>query len=257
MDPPGKIDYLVPHHMEQILLLLALSVAPGIAISLFVFFRDRYNREPGKLLIRSFLLGMVSAAIALVIQLALLPLVDRWIGNNVVGVAVKAFLVVALSEEWSKYIMVRNYAWRKPDFDEPLDGIVYTVMVGMGFATIENVGYVMEHGLGTAFLRMFLSVPAHACFAVLMGFQLGLAKFHPDRKWTYLLRGLGLAVLFHGSYDFFLFLQEKEYVTRYISTAILFLGAMGSFILALNLSNRAMRSHMELSRRMHGGGDVA
>jgi len=244
--------------MQQILLLFALSVAPGIAISLFVFFRDRYNREPGHLLVRSFLLGMVSAAIALVLQIFLLPLVDRYLGNNVAAVAVKAFLVIALTEEWSKYIMVRFYAWRKPAFDEPLDGIVYTVMVGMGFATIENVGYVMEHGLSTAFLRMFLSVPAHACFAVLMGFQLGLAKFHDERKWIYLFRGLALAVLFHGIFDFFLFLQENAFVTQYVSAAILFLGAVGSFIVALNLSNRAIKSHTELSRRVHGSGsDVA
>jgi RsiW-degrading membrane proteinase PrsW (M82 family) len=239
--------------MQQALLLFALSVAPGIAISLFIFLRDRYNREPRSLLVRSFLLGLVSAGIAMVLQLILLPQVQSLMGDRIGSVAVKAFFVVALTEEWSKYIMVRYYAWRKPAFDEPLDGIVYTVMVGMGFATIENVGYVMQHGIGTAFLRMFLSVPAHACFAVLMGYQLGLAKFHESRKWVYLFRGLALAVLFHGLFDFFLFLQENTRVTDHVSTLVLFLGALASFIIALNLSNRAIRSHTELSRKMHGG----
>jgi RsiW-degrading membrane proteinase PrsW (M82 family) len=242
--------------MQQALLLFALSVAPGIAISLFIFLRDRYNREPRSLLVRSFLLGLVSAGIAMVLQLILLPQVQSLMGDRIGSVAVKAFFVVALTEEWSKYIMVRYYAWRKPAFDEPLDGIVYTVMVGMGFATIENVGYVMQHGIGTAFLRMFLSVPAHACFAVLMGYQLGLAKFHESRKWVYLFRGLALAVLFHGLFDFFLFLQENTRVTDHVSTLVLFLGALASFIIALNLSNRAIRSHTELSRKMHGGEGV-
>jgi RsiW-degrading membrane proteinase PrsW (M82 family) len=242
--------------MQQALLLFALSVAPGIAISLFIFLRDRYNREPRSLLVRSFLLGLVSAGIAMVLQLILLPQVQSMMGDHIGSVAVKAFFVVALTEEWSKYIMVRYYAWRKPAFDEPLDGIVYTVMVGMGFATIENVGYVMQHGIGTAFLRMFLSVPAHACFAVLMGYQLGLAKFHESRKWVYLFRGLALAVLFHGLFDFFLFLQENTRVTDHVSTLVLFLGALASFIIALNLSNRAIRSHTELSRKMHGGEGV-
>jgi len=126
------------------------------------------------------------------------------------------------------------------------------VMVGMGFATIENVSYVMTNGLGTAFLRMFLSVPAHAAFAVLMGYQLGLAKFHPDRKWVYLLRGLALAICFHGAFDFFLFLQDNAAVTRHVSALLLFLGAFFTFLLAIWLSDRAIRAHVELSRRMHG-----
>jgi hypothetical protein len=79
-----------------------------------------------------------------------------------------------------------------------------------------------------------------------------LAKFHPDRKWLYLFRGLALAVFFHGVFDFFLFLQDSPEVTRYVSAGLLFLGALASFVIALNLSNRAIRSHTELSREMHG-----
>jgi protease PrsW len=238
--------------MDQVILLFALSVAPGLAISLFVFFRDRYNQEPRTLLVRSFLLGIVSAAIALVIQALLLPVVRSTLGTGVPALAVTAYAIVALSEEWSKYIMVRTYAWPKPAFDEPLDGIVYTVMVGMGFATIENLAYVWSNGIGTAFLRMFLSVPAHAAFAVLMGYQLGLAKFHPDRKWVYLIRGLALAVFFHGSFDFFLFLQENEAVTRHVSGLLLFIGALCTFLVALWLSERALRAHGDLSRKTFG-----
>ncbi len=241
--------------MNQLLLLFGLAVAPGIAICVFVFFRDRFNPEPRRLLVRSFLLGVVSAAIALLVQMLLLPVVRQNLGSGILGLAVTAFAVVGLSEEWSKYIMVRGYAWPKPDFDEPFDGIVYTVMVGMGFATIENVGYVMMNGIGTAFLRMFLSVPAHASFAVLMGYQLGLAKFHPDRRWMHILSGLALAILFHGAFDFFLFLKDNDLVTRYVSGLLLFLGAICSFLIALWLSDRAIRAHRELSRRTFGSED--
>lgn len=73
--------------------------------------------------------------------------------------------------------MIRLFAYRRKAFDEPFDGIVYVVMVGMGFATLENIGYVLQHGMGTGILRIFLSVPAHATFAILMGDHLGLAKF--------------------------------------------------------------------------------
>jgi RsiW-degrading membrane proteinase PrsW (M82 family) len=83
---------------------------------------------------------------------------------------------VALSEELSKFLVVRYFCYPQKRFDEPLDGIVYSVMVSMGFATIENVNYVFTHGYSTAFVRMFLSVPAHATFGVVMGYFIGKAK---------------------------------------------------------------------------------
>ncbi len=240
--------------MSNIPLLLTLAIAPGVAICIYIFTLDRFNREPRRLLVRSFLLGIVSAFIAIALQAILLPAAERLLLPGIVSAAIKAFFIVALTEEWSKYIMVRAYSWPKPEFDEPFDGIVYAVMVSMGFATIENVGYVLMHGVGTALLRMFLSVPAHATFAVLMGYHMGLAKFQPGKKWAYLLRGLTLAIFFHGVFDFFLFLQEHETVTRYVSTGLLTLGAIISFIIALNLSNRAIHAHAELSRETNRDG---
>ena len=55
-------------------------------------------------------------------------------------------------------------------------------MVAMGFATIENVIFVMEGGVTTGIVRMFSTVPAHATFAVIMGYYLGKAKFNEKKK---------------------------------------------------------------------------
>ena len=161
------------------MLLLALSIAPGIAISLYIFLKDRFNREPHLNLLVCFFLGCLSVIPAIIIQLLTTKPVERFMGEGIFYTAVFAYLIVGLSEEWSKYIMLRSYAFPKKSFDEPFDGIVYSVMVGMGFATVENIGYVMQHGMGTAILRMFLSVPAHATFAIIMGYYAGKAKFKP------------------------------------------------------------------------------
>jgi RsiW-degrading membrane proteinase PrsW (M82 family) len=230
--------------------LFALSIAPGIAISLYFFFRDQYNREPRRRIITSFFLGMLSALIALVIEVTLLSGLEGLV-PTVAVVAVKAFLIVALAEEWSKYIMVRNYAMRKPEFDEPFDGIVYAVMVSMGFATLENIAYVFEHGLATAVMRMFLSVPAHASFAVLMGYYMGKAKFDPFHRRRLMIKGLLLATFFHGCFDFFLFLQENSMVKKYVSDLLLFGGAVFSYAVAIYLSRKAVRIHIATSREMH------
>jgi protease PrsW len=233
------------------MLLLALAIAPGLAISLYIFFKDQYNREPRRHLVISFFLGILSAGIALIAETFLMGFTRDVFQESILTTAIQAFLVVALVEEWSKYIMVRSYAFPKPEFDEPFDGIVYAVMVSMGFATIENIGYVMEHGYTTAFLRMFLSVPAHACFAIIMGYNMGKAKFAGSKRTAYMLKGIFWAVFWHGSYDFFLFLQDNKLVREFISGGLLFLGALISFLLAIRLSRNAIEEHVALSKQMH------
>ncbi len=233
------------------MLLLALAIAPGLAISLYIFFKDQYNREPRRHLIMCFFLGILSAGIALIAETFFISIFKQFARESILSTAVKAFIIVALVEEWSKYIMVRNYAFPKPEFDEPFDGIVYAVMVSMGFATVENIGYVMENGYTTAFVRMFLSVPSHASFAIIMGFNMGKAKFAGKARVRFMLKGLFWAVFWHGMYDFFLFLQDNKLVRENISSGLLFLGAIISFLLAIRLSRNAIVEHIAVSKEMH------
>jgi RsiW-degrading membrane proteinase PrsW (M82 family) len=219
--------------------LLALSIAPGIAICIFIYLKDKYNREPLGLLLISFILGMLSTIPAIILQVLNNTTIESLSGKSIKELAVFAYLVVALSEEGSKYFMIRIFAYRRAAFDEPFDGIVYAVMVGMGFATLENIGYVYENGMGTGIVRMFLSVPAHATFAVLMGYYIGLAKFDNDNRKKYLFLAILLPIIFHGTFDFFLFLG---------STPLHLVGALVSFIVAIRLSRRAIRQHQNLSK---------
>lgn len=225
--------------------LIAMAIAPGIAICLFIFHRDAYNREPKLNLFASFLLGAVVVYPAALIEVAL----NKYVDDTISGIAISAFFVVALTEELAKFIVLRFYAYPKKSFDEPLDGIVYGVMAGMGFATLENILYVLQGGMQTAFLRMFLAVPAHATFGVLMGYHAGKAKFDNKNSGRLLLTGLFWAVLFHGLYDFFLFLQGNRYIKDYISDLLLFMGAVASFIIAIRLSLKLIKQHRLLSQQ--------
>ena len=145
-----------------------------------------------------------------------------------------AFFIVALVEEFSKFIFVRGILYNNKNFNEPFDGIVYTVMVGMGFATLENILYVFNGGgVGTAIMRMFTAVPAHATFAVLMGFYLGKAKFE-HKKSYYAFHALGVATLFHGAYDYCLFVSFVP--------GIVF-GALLSLVVGIWLSRKAIKIH--------------
>lgn len=147
--------------------------------------------------------------------------------------------------------MLRRYAYDKKAFDEPFDGIVYSVMVAMGFATIENVGYVYQHGIGTGVMRMFLSVPAHGSFAVMMGYYVGMAKFKPGM--AYVLRTVGIfwAVILHGSYDTLLLLGQNGVISAYVSRGLLVTGAFVSYFIGIRLSLTAIKKQQQLSKELY------
>jgi RsiW-degrading membrane proteinase PrsW (M82 family) len=224
--------------------LLALAIAPGIVICLFIYFKDKYNREPLGLMLLSFIMGVLSIVPPFIFQVALTKPVNQLMGEGVLSTAVFSYFIVALSEEGSKFLALRFGPYRRKSFDDPFDGIVYAVMVGMGFATLENIMYVFQHGVGTGILRMFLSVPAHGTFAVLMGYHLGLAKFDPANKRKYMLLAILWPVAFHGTFDFFLFLPRNDW-----NGWLLFGGAVVSFIVAAKLSLKLIRRKQEMSKQ--------
>ncbi|HLZ87096.1 MAG TPA: PrsW family glutamic-type intramembrane protease [Puia sp.] len=223
--------------------LIALAVAPGIAVCLFIYSLNKYGRESMRYLVMAFILGMAATVPALLVQLRVEDVRTEPWRHSIAAYIWYAFAVVALSEEGSKFLVLRLYAYPKRVFREPFDGVVYGVMIGMGFATVENIEYVHKFGLETGVSRFFLAIPAHAAFAVLMGYPVGRAKFEPGRSFFLLAKGLLVAVLFHGSFDFFLFIQQNREATKYLSTGMLSFGAFATFYIAVRLAMRALRMH--------------
>lgn len=218
------------------MLLLALALAPGAAISLYIYLKDKHEREPFRLLLTSFLYGALSVFVTFLISMPLeIIVIDK---QSAAELFADAFFKVALVEEFSKFIFIRFILFRNKNFNEPFDGIVYTAMVGMGFATLENILYVYQFGIPTGIMRMFTAVPAHACFAILMGYFIGLAKFTHRKNLYYSLLALISATVFHGLYDYFLFITFVPGI---------WIGAAVSLIVALILSRKAMKIHQAAS----------
>ncbi len=212
---------------------LLLAVAPGLAICIFIYWKDKFEKEPLTLLIVSFLLGMFS-----VVPTLILSLIGQIMGfdpesNMLWWSLISCIVGIGLVEEYCKYFFVRFYAYRKPAFNEPFDGITYSVMVAMGFATVENVMYAWNGGEGVAWLRMFTAVPAHATDGIFLGYFLGLQKMH-GKKFFGLL-GLGLTAVSHGLYDFFALNTQHN--------AMFILYWFIVFVLSIYLSFKAIRIH--------------
>jgi RsiW-degrading membrane proteinase PrsW (M82 family) len=217
--------------------LFLLALAPGVAIMVYIYLKDKHEREPLSLLLISFLYGLASTIVTLILSIP----VDAWIITDefhLYDQFINAFLKVAFIEEFCKFIFVRYILFHNKHFNEPFDGIVYAIMVSMGFATFENVLYVMDGGYATGFLRMFTAVPAHATFGILMGYYLGRAKFSQRHSTVLTCMGLCTAILFHGLYDYFLFISFVPGI---------WLGAIASLLVAVALSRRAIKIHQHAS----------
>lgn len=214
-----------------ILFYFLLAVVPPLAIVYYVYSQDLYEKEPRKLLFISFLLGCLTTIFAYIIESE----VTLKIFTNTFLVA---FIGVALVEEGVKFVALKKYSFNKPDFNEPYDGIVYSVCISLGFATIENIGYVFGekgHELGTGILRIFSAIPMHAACGVIMGYYIGLSKFNILKRNKFAFTGLGYAILIHGFYDYFL-IDGKNIIFSFIC-----------LLIAVYFSNKAIKEHQKNS----------
>ena len=197
------------------------AIIPIIIIALIIYNLDRFDKEPIKLLAKVMLFGALVTIPVIFVEriLQLLPIF------GVPGAFYRAFIVAALTEEVFKRFIVKKFAYNHPAFNEPLDGIVYCVFVALGFAAFENIMYVFSYqstSPNIALYRGLLSVPAHTLFGISMGYYLSLAKYTQDfvKKKKYMTLSIVIPVLFHGMYDFILFVGTPIMLLAFIPFVI-------------------------------------
>ena len=217
----------------SIVLVLLITLLPSIVIGIYVYYKDKYEKEPLKLIIYSLLFGCLA-----IIPSLILEMIGGFLEN--VNLFLYTLIGVASVEEGVKFFFLKKYLYPNKEFNEPFDGIIYSVMISLGFATIENLTYVFlysetSESLYVAFTRMFSAVPLHASCGVIMGYYVGKAKFQKEKSILFLILGLSGAITLHTFYDYFLFLGEGQV----FSFVYLSIGIYYSF--------KAMKKHQENS----------
>lgn len=209
-------------------MLIIAAIAPAILLLFIIYTIDHHNREPLRLLLRLYLLGMIVTLPILFVELTLQQLNIFAYFDTDLNNAYEAFIVAGFTEELFKWFIVLIFAYRHIAYDEHLDGIIYCVFIGLGFATVENILYVLGGDFTLAITRGILSVPMHMLFAVTMGYYLSLCKFADtlSKKGYNLLVSLLLPILLHGLYDYLL-------LSRYRILLLLFI----PFVLWMWISN--------------------
>jgi len=185
----------------MVVVLIFIALAPCLFLLWYFYHRDKYEPEPKKLIIKIFLLGALMVIPGMIIETILISGLNT-ITRGIINIFIMSFIIIAPTEELLKFFAVKRWIYRSLEFDEVMDGIVYTVAASLGFATVENIIYVITHGIGVGIARAFLAIPGHAFFGAIMGFYLGRARLNKEKEKKLIIQGILLAILFHGLYDF-------------------------------------------------------
>ncbi|MEC1525996.1 glutamic-type intramembrane protease PrsW [Neobacillus niacini] len=181
--------------------ILLAGIAPGLALLSYFYLKDKYEPEPVSMVLNTFFYGAL-----IIIPIAFFEYILK--EENIVQYdSIFAIFSSGLIEEFFKWSILFFIAYKSSEFDEPFDGIVYGTSISLGFATAENILYLMNNGMEFALTRALLPVSSHALFGVIMGYYISKAKFTKGLKWPLFLSSLLIPALLHGIFNFLLLNQ--------------------------------------------------
>jgi len=208
-------------------IILIASLAPVLLLLWYIYHHDHYQKEPLPMLLKALLGGVLAAGLDILLLTVVSLFFNPSFSNGMYSALYQAFGQAAMPEELCKLIFLYAFIWKSPHFDEYYDGVEYAAFVGLGFAGLENVMYVLQGGLGVAVGRALFAVPAHFFFAIFMGYFFAMAKFKPWKKGFFLLLAYIVPVILHGIYDFILMYRDvlgdaNTTITSFLSLGFFF-----------------------------------
>lgn len=200
--------------------ILVLAVLPISFFVGWIYLKDKYEKEPPFKLMEYFMLGILVSILAIFLESYFSKLN---IFSGIVGDIYVAFFVAAFTEEGLKSIILIPVLLRDKNFNEKLDGIIYSIFLSLGFATIENIIYLMRERLDLSFqlgvTRGLISIPSHIMFAITMGYYISKYKFwkkEDNGRNKYLIYAVIIPILLHGVFDFILMIGYRWAIIVFI-----------------------------------------
>ena len=212
---------------------MALAIIPGLLLIIYVYRKDKVEKEPLGLIIRILIYGVISCIAAGFLEQLESQFLPQYPQGSVEYAVQTSFCMAALVEETVKFLAMRLGSWRYQGFNYRFDGIVYGVSAAVGFAVYENVMYVAMYGLQTAIVRAFTAIPLHAFCGVFMGVMYSYSKKasilgQGGTCVMYTIFALLLPMLIHGTYDTFAFLGERGTIPLLVFVVILYIAAIST-----------------------------
>ena len=223
---------------------IVMAFLPAVILLFYTYQQDKLQREPVREVMKGFFFGALSVLVSLMISVPFMGMGFFPMELNSFSDAVRqAFLGAAIPEETAKLLMLWLLLRNSKYYDERMDGIVYAVSVGMGFAAFENVEYLLASGsdwVTVGLGRALLAIPGHFGFAVVMGYYFSIYRFDRYRDPKAGLKMWLYPVLGHGLYDTVAMTASlNETVSGSLSIALV----LFCFYL-IKVSRRRMKEHL-------------
>ena len=193
--------------MNNIRVLFIVAALPALLLLGFIYYRDRKEKPPVKLMILLLATGAATTVPAAIVEFIGQAFVMGDSDDLGLRLLIFCFFVIAVAEELGKYLVTICITWKSKEMQHSYDGVIYAVCSSLGFAILENVLYVYQGGLLTGIMRAFTAIPLHCTVGVVMGALYAKAReeaYAGDRggmigymAWAYLV-----PVCIHGAYDY-------------------------------------------------------
>ncbi len=197
-----------------------LGLIPGLIWILYFYRKSHHRPKSFPNLARVFVAGLICTIPTGLIEF----LTGAGIAQEtLLRSAEMSFLLIGPLEELSKLVAVWLAIYRRSDFQEPLDGIIYAGTAAVGFASVENIVYLLHLGPGIIVSRVLFATPAHVMFSSMWGYSMGLARFRREGELKTILGGFALAAFLHGCYNFLVAFNPKAAVFS-LAPLLIFMG---------------------------------
>jgi len=197
--------------------LVFIALAPVFVIALYIYYRDKYEKEPWKMLLIALVVGALVAVPVIFVERFLSLFTPE---EPFRAAFYTSFVIAGFTEESFKFLAFILLIWKSRNFNEKFDGIVYAVFISLGFAGIENFLYVVQGGATVGLSRALTAVPAHALFGITMGYYFGLARFYPGQRKIMISLAILIPFMFHGFYDFCLMSKQPLMLLLFVPFVI-------------------------------------
>jgi RsiW-degrading membrane proteinase PrsW (M82 family) len=216
--------------MLSTIALLFAGLLPALIIAYFCrYFLFKRNRLPAHKAVLAFLAGIIWGVPAFYYEKSMeeAELFDLSVWWQAL---IAAFVIVAIIEELGKAgALILNA--RIKAVNEPLDIIVMSILISMGFAAIENILYSQKLGWEVALFRSFTAVPAHAFFACLLAYFPAMEYLNAKKSIPPYVHGFIVACILHGLYDFFIIQEFSEPFTLGSLVVLLIAGILSWLVI--------------------------
>lgn len=208
-------------------IIVIAAILPGLILLYYVYSKD-FHPEPKRMVLKGVFYGILSTVVSSLISLPMILSGGFSKNPGTLQEALKlSFLAAAVPEESAKLLMLWLLLRKNKEFDERYDGLVYAACVGLGFACVENLSYVISSGDAWFYVsasRALFAVPGHFAFAIAMGYYYSRNHFSWYKSTFFDKLKIWLVpVLLHGSYDTLVFSSEIDSVFSFLITIVFIL----------------------------------